>query len=89
MLHLIHAIVFLALLGGQTIEELDEQFKAEVLEIIPEDYESVSIEYLFDEAVIIADRIYSPHAEMLGEMALNELSSLPVVVYPLFFFLIR
>jgi len=78
MLHLIHAMVFLALLGGQTIEDLDEQFRAEVLEILPEDYASVGIGYLFDEAVIIADRIYSPYAGMLGEMALNELSSLSV-----------
>ena len=78
MLKYLCAAVLVASLGGQTIEELDEQYKAEVLEILPEDYESVGIGYLFDEAVIIADRIYSPYAGILGEMALYELSSLSV-----------
>ena len=78
MLHLIHTMIFLAIPGGQMTEILDQQFRAEVLEILPKDYASVGIGYLFDEAVIIADRIYSPHAEMLSELALVEVSSMSV-----------
>jgi len=76
MLKYLCAAILVASLGGQTLQDLDEQFRTEILEILPEDYASISTGLLFEEAVIIADRIYSPYAEMHGELALSEISSM-------------
>ncbi len=68
MLKCLCAAILVTSLSGQTIQEIDEQFRAEVLEILPEDYASISIGLFLEEAVVIADVIYSPHAEMLSEL---------------------
>jgi hypothetical protein len=77
MLKFLFAVILAASLGAQTIEELDEQFRADILEIIPEDFASISMGYLMEDAAGIADLIYSPHAEMLGDSALSALSAIP------------
>ena len=46
MLKCLCAVILVTSLGGQTIQELDEQFRAEVLEILPEDYASISMGFL-------------------------------------------
>lgn len=78
MINVIAAMVLITSLSGQMLQDFDEQFRVEVLEILPVDYASVSTGLLFEDGATIADRIYSPHAEMLGEIALSEISSLSI-----------
>jgi hypothetical protein len=77
MIQILSAVLLIASLTGGFLEEADQQFRAELLEILPQEYGSVGTATLMEEAAGIAGEIYSSHTGELGELALELCASLP------------
>ena len=77
MIYILALLVICFSVQGQTLEELDREYRAEVLSALPEDYSAVSADVLLEEAASAAEKVYSPHAALLGYAALERLWVIP------------
>ena len=77
MFLIICAIGLTASPGGEMLESVDEQFREAIIDILPEDYSQVGTDFLVEEAAVVADSIYSPHAPLLVQEAVGRLSDMP------------
>jgi hypothetical protein len=77
MIHTAAVLVFICALQGGFLQEADVQFRAEMLQILPQDYGSMSTGGLMEDAAVLAREIYSSHATEIRELALELCNSLP------------
>ncbi|OPL19312.1 MAG: hypothetical protein AVO35_11235 [Candidatus Aegiribacteria sp. MLS_C] len=61
------------------LDELDEQYRSMVMEIIPSDYGSVGTGTLMEEAAVIAGSVYSTGAGAIHDLAVELTAMLPAV----------
>lgn len=77
MFQLICVMGLIASLGGQMMDSVDAEFREAILGVLPEDYSMVDTDFLLEEASVIAESIYSPHAPLLVQEAMRLLEAMP------------
>ena len=77
MFQLICVMGLMASPGGQMMESVNAQFREAILDVLPEEYSLVDTDFLLEEASVIADSIYSPHAPLIAQEAIRLLEAMP------------
>ena len=77
MIYILALLVICFSVQGQTLEELDREYRAQVMAVLPEDYAAVSADVLLEEVAAAAENVYAPHAAMLRDLAKERLASIP------------
>lgn len=79
MVHLLLLCLSLSVPHDPFMDELEEQYRNLVMEIIPNDYGSIATGALMEEAAVIAGNVYSTGAGAIHDLAIELTAMLPVI----------
>lgn len=79
MMQVLCLVIMLTVPRDAFLDELDEQYRSMVMEILPDDYGLVGTGSLMEEAAVIAGNVYSTGAGAIYNLAIELTAMLPVV----------